>query len=859
MTRAMGIACGLIFLSLTLAHPNAIKVNQVKRTPVIDGVIGEEAWKEALHFTIEKPLRSSKATAKATAMLCFTSQAIYIGFVCEEPEMKNVRCNITVRDGEVWRDDCVEVFIAPCSDEPSSYYHLLVNASGVLRDEFWRDGEADVRWESKAVVKTKKDDATWSVELMLPIASLDRLPIFNDRWRVNFARERYAVSPAELTTWMECVNSFHEPERFGEVVMEGISKLDAVVGITRKVVQAEVKAMLAQLRKLRASIPRACKTEKGKELHATLNELERKLSGGSLEAQWRGACEARHSLSRLKETAEVVRLIERLNTPYAIFAPSPMLKFRQDQVPDMKPCTQISMHAGRGEAESAQLLISALAKDLKGVRVSVSPLIGPGNRAIFADVRLVGYVKVNKPTPYGFKVAGRYPDPLMQMQPFDVSEGNVQAVWITVSVPKNASAGEYVGSVIVSPENAPKSTVEMRLRVYDVELPTQSFLRTCVLIWDGKAKAVYGDAWTEEMRRRFYEMCLRYRWTPPPPLPWDKVFVKRPDGTWEAVWDEFDREVQRWMAKGATAFSISRILRWGTKLPPLEERSDVAVKLRLLGEHLRERGWSDRFYFYVFDEPSEKAFEEIQELCKFIHEQAPNLLVLLTAGYGATGSFRAHAPTPDGAVYRKLAGCIGIWVPHIDCFDEVFLKRRKAVGEQVWMYVCISTCGSSYPDMWRIDWTGVSHRAVGWWLWRYECDGFLYWCVNYWTDDKGKPFNLFEDATAYPGGNGDGFLFYPDPKFGDPLPSIRAELFRDGIEDYDLLCMLKGKLTQVASDAKLSLKLQGLVQRARKLVDVSDIITSPKDFSNNPHIYEERHRAILEVLEQLGRATAQKK
>jgi len=71
--------------------------------------------------------------------------------------------------------------------------------------------------------------------------------------------------------------------------------------------------------------------------------------------------------------------------------------------------------------------------------------------------------------------------------------------------------------------------------------------------------------------------------------------------------------------------------------------------------------------------------------------------------------------------------------------------------------------------------------------------------------------------------------------------------------------MLKGKLTQVASDAKLSWKLQGLVQRARKLVDVSDIITSPKDFSNDPHIYEERHRAILEVLEQLGRATAQKK
>ena len=859
MVKAMGIVHSVICILFTFAYSSVVTVSQVKRAPVIDGVIDEEAWKGALTLTIEKPLRASKATAKARAMLCFTSQAIYFGFVCEEPEMKNVRCNITTHDGEVWRDDCVEIFIAPCPDEPSSYYHLLINTRGVLRDEFWCDGEADVRWESKAIVKTKMNNTSWSAELMLPIVSLDRLPIFSDRWRMNFARERYAVSPVELTTWMECVNSFHEPERFGEVVVEGISKLDTAVGITRKAVQAEVKAMHAQLRKLKASIPRACKTEKGKELQATLNELEGKLSGGTLEAQWKSAREVKRKLNHLKGVAELVKLVESLGAPYAIFAPSPMLKFRQDQVPNMKPCTKISMHAGRGEAESAQLLIAALTKDLKGVRVSVSPLIGPDNRAIFADARLVGYVKVNKPTPYGFKVAGRYPDPIMQIQPFDVSEGHVQAVWITVWVPQNALAGEYVGNVIVAPENAPKSTVEMRLRVYDVDLPKQSFLRTCVLIWDGKARAVYGNAWTDEMRRRFYEMCLRYRWTPPPPLPWDKVFLKRPDGTWEAVWDEFDREVQKWMAKGATAFSIHRILRWGTKPPPVEERSDVATKLRLLGEHLRARGWSDRFYFYVFDEPSEKAFEEIQELCKFVHEHAPNLLILLTAGYGATGSFRAHAPTPDGALYRRLAGSIGIWVPHIDCFDEAFLRRRKAMGEQVWMYVCISTCGSSYPDIWRIDWTGVSHRAVGWWLWRYGCDGFLYWCVNYWTDDKGKPFNLFEDATAYPGGNGDGFLFYPDPKLGDPLPSIRAELFRDGIEDYDLLCMLKGKLMQVASDAKLSQKLQSLLQRARKLIDASDIITSPKDFSNDPHIYEERHKAILETLEQLEKVTAQKK
>jgi hypothetical protein len=141
----------------------------------------------------------------------------------------------------------------------------------------------------------------------------------------------------------------------------------------------------------------------------------------------------------------------------------------------------------------------------------------------------------------------------------------------------------------------------------------------------------------------------------PTALALGQSFVKQLDGTWVAKWDEFDREVEGWMSKGATTFSIGGILRWGTKLPPENEREDVAVKLKLLGEHLKRKGWSERFYFYVFDEPSTAEFADIEALCRFVHQHAPNLNILLTAGYGATGAFRSHAPTPEGAAYRALA------------------------------------------------------------------------------------------------------------------------------------------------------------------------------------------------------------
>ncbi|MFN3422999.1 MAG: DUF4091 domain-containing protein, partial [Armatimonadota bacterium] len=138
-------------------------------------------------------------------------------------------------------------------------------------------------------------------------------------------------------------------------------------------------------------------------------------------------------------------------------------------------------------------------------------------------------------------------------------------------------------------------------------------------------------------------------------------------------------------------------------------------------------------------------------------------------------------------------------------------------------------------------------RAVGWWLWRYGCDGFLYWCVNYWTDEKGKPFDLFANPVAYPGGNGDGFLFYPDPDKGEPIPSVRAEIFRDAIEDYDLLTMLRELVTSLRSDKRVA----KLLTQAEQILDASNLILAPNEFVDDPTAYEQRHHQILGLTEAL--------
>ena len=84
-------------------------------------------------------------------------------------------------------------------------------------------------------------------------------------------------------------------------------------------------------------------------------------------------------------------------------------------------------------------------------------------------------------------------------------------------------------------------------------------------------------------------------------------------------------------------------------------------------------------------------------------------------------------------------------------------------------------------------------------------DGFLYWATRFsWAQqpgissiyDKGWRIDLTGSI------DGDGQLYQKDAQ-GRPLPSIRMENIRDGLEDYDLLHIARAKVRQL-EDAGIS-------------------------------------------------------
>ncbi len=536
---------------------------------------------------------------------------------------------------------------------------------------------------------------------------------------------------------------------------------------------------------------------------------------------------------------------------YSVSVLSSMVKIRRDEHRPGRLDQELELHAARGEAESAQLLIQA-DQSLKGVTVSAASLLGPQGASLPLEILRVGYVPIKNPTPVGFGKPGPYPDPLLPLLPFDVKAGESQALWVTAWVPRDAPAGDYRGEITILPVSAPPQSLKVRLRVYSVTLPVQSALRTNFLSWNGGASDEwYGKVSWEKLKPHFLDSMLRYRLSYDPELPWFSIFRKKGNGAWSAEWAEFDRAVEDGMSKGISFFMIRRqILPWyggrevSANVPDTEE---AAAKLRLFGNHLKAKGWADRFAFYLFDEaifsddvpkPGDRTgsanIKNIKALAQLVHDHAPDLRVMIVA-----------CDPAYEAVAREFPAYI--WCPHINHFHAGFQQRRRRMGEPSWMYVCMTTRKQAYPDIWRIDREGVSHRAIGSWLWRNRCDGFLFWCVDYWRKNPYETPDIFAKGV-----NGDGFLFYPDPeKRADPFPSIRLALTRDAFEDYDLFSLLQQAVTSLRDRGDPSDAYTLLLSRAASLLDLGTLIPAADRFAEDPAAYENRHREVLEVLQAL--------
>ncbi len=200
----------------------------VQEPPTIDGRLQEPCWESLTPLAPFVTLDGMAAPeAQTSAHVARQGDALLIAVRCREPRMDLLRADAAAGSADVWRDDCVEIFLNPTST-PGAYRHLIVNAAGVTQDNLPPERGVAYEWQAAAA----RDSDGWTVEARIPFSDLDAAaPQDGDTWRLNICRSRLPRS--EQSAWSPTLkpSDFHVPDRFGLLIFGAPAVRLTAIGI----------------------------------------------------------------------------------------------------------------------------------------------------------------------------------------------------------------------------------------------------------------------------------------------------------------------------------------------------------------------------------------------------------------------------------------------------------------------------------------------------------------------------------------------------------------------------------------------------------------------------------------------------
>ena len=495
------------------------------------------------------------------------------------------------------------------------------------------------------------------------------------------------------------------------------------------------------------------------------------------------------------------------------------------------------------EYEGVSLVVRPLQS--RDYTVSVSEFTGPdGHRLPVDAVTPFAVEKVMVVTPVdAFGHSGYWPDPLAPLadgeQLHCPARGN-KTLYLRSHVPAGTPEGVYQGTVTLA-DGSRTTVIPAELTVYDFTLPRRTSMRTAYAPWNHFEyfMGATEPAEQEKLYRLMIETMAEYRLSPGLFFRYDPVDV---DEAGNCDFTAFDRQADYVFGQlGLGDFNVG--YHWTTPAfpfnTPISELTAERHIYRQLIEHLKAKGYLDYAFFYQTDEPGEIIFDWVKRQLDTYHELAPEIKRLLTV-----------TTAPENL--QPLIGSVDIWVPILSQYQPEFYRQRQQAGDEVWWYVCMFP-RYPYPAN-NIDSPGILPRIRFWMAEKYQISGSLYWAADYLGPDgaAGGVRNPWDNGGTYAWNgaifsNGDGMLFYPPcrviqdkPLLARPLPSLRAEAIRDGLEDREYFVLLAAEIDRLAAipeAAELTEKLKDAQQAPDQLID------SLTEFDYTPeHLLAQRDR-----------------
>lgn len=520
----------------------------------------------------------------------------------------------------------------------------------------------------------------------------------------------------------------------------------------------------------------------------------------------------------------------------------------------------------RDEAESFQAVVIPREGKLENVQVKVNWL----NKAEGLEIQWyrVGYVKTGNPG-YFVENLGFWPDILWRESVFDVEAGQVQPIWVTVSTTPETPKGVYKAELVITAGDARK-VVPVMIKVRSFVIPRPGKLAAPFGLYRSFLEEWYFGKRGKLDHKDFLRMChylaKEYR-------------ITAKNIGYEYIEKEYgEKDGQKYLesvdysktAEGLKTLSnryfadysygLYRMPSGPTVHKALEDPERyswctperIASDAEVFFKEFKKLGFNDKAYIYGIDEViGDDMFEFARQTYKLVREKIPDAKIMQTGN--------CNKP--------ELIGLVDIWCPKLGLSDLPFFQERLKEGDILWEYVC---CSPVRPFMnLLVDQPGIEHRILMWHTQKIGGTGFLYWTVisgcrdfepKPWEDAEKAFPNSMPDFTQMSGYyeqwvhvNGDGQLLYPGEDF-EPIPSIRLELVRDSIEDYEYFEILREKLAKVKKIDKYNTAgTKDFIAKAEELLRVPDeICKSGTEFTDEPTVLLERRKSIADMIDQLN-------
>ncbi len=193
------IVC-LAWFTVVAQDVPVVRAVRIDRSLTLDGLLSEAEWNQAqaipLPFEVE-PRENVPAPQRTEVRVLYTLDMLYIGFVCRDSAMSDVRAAYADRD-KAAPDDLAAVVLDTYGDHQRAYV-FTVNPRGVQGDAMFAGNREDVSFDLVWHSAARRYRDGWSAEMGIPFASLRFPDQKEQRWLVLFGRQYPRATMAMLS------------------------------------------------------------------------------------------------------------------------------------------------------------------------------------------------------------------------------------------------------------------------------------------------------------------------------------------------------------------------------------------------------------------------------------------------------------------------------------------------------------------------------------------------------------------------------------------------------------------------------------------------------------------------------------